>query len=161
MPVSHDTHDVHGAYCDCLRPRQSSVVVVLFQDGIQAILTSSATDVLSHIAIRARAQGVLLATCFDGEELKGIEELVGAMVVATVLPTGAVEVVKQVEDGTAVAAKGAGGAGGPAKKIVLQRPPNAALNAPAWVITEDQFQDGMVGGKARNLATLRLMLPDR
>ena len=30
-----------------------------------AIRTGSATDVLSHIAIRARAQGVLLATCFD------------------------------------------------------------------------------------------------
>lgn len=30
-----------------------------------AVLTSSPTDVLSHIAIRARAQGVLLATCFD------------------------------------------------------------------------------------------------
>lgn len=35
------------------------------QEGIVAILTSSPTDVLSHIAIRARAQGVLLATCFD------------------------------------------------------------------------------------------------
>lgn len=32
-----------------------------------AILTASPTDVLSHIAIRARAQGVLLATCFDAE----------------------------------------------------------------------------------------------
>ena len=37
------------------------------QEGIVAILTSSPTDVLSHIAIRARAQGVLLATCFDAE----------------------------------------------------------------------------------------------
>lgn len=37
------------------------------QEGIAAILTSSPTDVLSHIAIRARAQGVLLATCFDAE----------------------------------------------------------------------------------------------
>ena len=37
------------------------------QEGVAAVLTSSPTDVLSHIAIRARAQGVLLATCFDAE----------------------------------------------------------------------------------------------
>lgn len=39
----------------------------------QAVLTRSATDVLSHAAIRARAQRVLLATCFDAaawEEIK-------------------------------------------------------------------------------------------
>ena len=37
----------------------------LLQEGITAILTASSTDVLSHIAIRARAQKVLLASCFD------------------------------------------------------------------------------------------------
>jgi hypothetical protein len=38
---------------------------LLVQEGVVAVLTSSTTDVLSHIAIRARAQGMLLATCFD------------------------------------------------------------------------------------------------
>lgn len=38
-----------------------------------AVLTSSPTDVLSHIAIRARAQGVLLATCFDAAGGRGSE----------------------------------------------------------------------------------------
>lgn len=33
--------------------------------GVQGVITRSATDVLSHVAIRARSQGVLLATCFD------------------------------------------------------------------------------------------------
>ena len=37
------------------------------------MLTSSPTDVLSHVAIRARSQGVLLATCFDEAELGGLE----------------------------------------------------------------------------------------
>eukprot|EP00882_Tetradesmus_deserticola_P000936 GHRQ01001016.1.p1 GENE.GHRQ01001016.1~~GHRQ01001016.1.p1 ORF type:complete len:749 (+),score=345.34 GHRQ01001016.1:55-2301(+) len=36
--------------------------------GISAVLTKSSTDVLSHVAIRARSQGVLLATCFDDAE---------------------------------------------------------------------------------------------
>ncbi len=43
--------------------------------GVRAVLTSSATDVLSHVAIRARAQGVLLATCFDAAELDAIKAL--------------------------------------------------------------------------------------
>jgi alpha-glucan,water dikinase len=36
--------------------------------GITAVLTKSSTDVLSHVAIRARSQGVLLATCFEDAE---------------------------------------------------------------------------------------------
>lgn len=36
--------------------------------GVTAVLTESTTDVLSHVAIRARSQGVLLATCFDDGE---------------------------------------------------------------------------------------------
>ena len=31
------------------------------------MLTASPTDVLSHVAIRARGQGVLLAACLDAE----------------------------------------------------------------------------------------------
>ena len=42
------------------------------QENITAVLTHSATDVLSHIAIRARSQGVLLATCFDEAALDTI-----------------------------------------------------------------------------------------
>jgi alpha-glucan,water dikinase len=36
--------------------------------GVTAVLTESTTHVLSHVAIRARSQGVLLATCFDDGE---------------------------------------------------------------------------------------------
>ncbi len=34
-------------------------------EGVVAVLTESSTDVLSHVAIRARGQKVLLATCHD------------------------------------------------------------------------------------------------
>lgn len=45
-------------------------------DGVVALLTRSSTDVLSHVAIRARTQGVLLAGCSDEEEWKHLVELV-------------------------------------------------------------------------------------
>jgi alpha-glucan,water dikinase len=44
-------------------------------DGVVALLTRSSTDVLSHVAIRARTQGVLLAGCGDEEEWKHLVEL--------------------------------------------------------------------------------------
>lgn len=60
------------------------------QEGITAVLTSSATDVLSHVAIRARSQGVLLATCFDEAELESISALAGQHARLSVTPAGAV-----------------------------------------------------------------------
>jgi hypothetical protein len=44
-------------------------------DGVVALLTRSSTDVLSHVAIRARTQGVLLAGCSDDEEWQHLLEL--------------------------------------------------------------------------------------
>lgn len=44
-------------------------------DGVVALLTRSSTDVLSHVAIRARTQGVLLAGCSDEEEWRHLVEL--------------------------------------------------------------------------------------
>jgi hypothetical protein len=43
------------------------------QMGVTAVLTASPTDVLSHVAIRARSQGVLLATCFDEAQLEALK----------------------------------------------------------------------------------------
>jgi alpha-glucan,water dikinase len=44
-------------------------------DGVVALLTRSSTDVLSHVAIRARTQGVLLAGCSDVEEWKHLVDM--------------------------------------------------------------------------------------
>ncbi len=44
-------------------------------EGVVAVLTESSTDVLSHVAIRARTQGVLLATCFGDSEWQALNEL--------------------------------------------------------------------------------------
>jgi alpha-glucan,water dikinase len=34
--------------------------------GVTAVLTRSAPDVLSHVSVRARNMGCLLASCYDG-----------------------------------------------------------------------------------------------
>ena len=60
------------------------------QENITAVLTHSATDVLSHVAIRARSQGVLLATCFDEAALDSMKALEGKTVTLAVDVSGAV-----------------------------------------------------------------------
>jgi len=60
------------------------------QENVTAVLTRSPTDVLSHVAIRARSQGVLLATCFDEAALGNIKQLEGKNVQLDVDATGAV-----------------------------------------------------------------------
>ncbi|KAL4424419.1 hypothetical protein ABPG77_005662 [Micractinium sp. CCAP 211/92] len=128
-------------------------------EGVMAVLTSSPTDVLSHIAIRARAQGVLLATCFDATELEGIKSQAGAYVAASVSPAGDV----MVAPAAAPAAGAAGGGaarGAAAPRMQLERPAAAAGGAGGrWVLPESEFGPGLVGGKSANLAELRRKLP--
>eukprot|EP00775_Hariotina_reticulata_P004810 gene4810-5058_t len=47
-------------------------------DGVVALLTRSSTDVLSHVAIRARTQGVLMAGCADDEEWRHLVDVEGS-----------------------------------------------------------------------------------
>ncbi|EFN54548.1 hypothetical protein CHLNCDRAFT_135335 [Chlorella variabilis] len=122
-------------------------------EGVVAVLTSSPTDVLSHIAIRARAQGVLLATCFDAEELDAIKGRAGGHVSASVTPTGSVSVAA-----AEAPAGGAASGASSAPRLTLQRPQSVGGSG-SWVLAESEFGPGVVGGKSANLAALRSKLP--
>lgn len=65
-------------------------LVLAAQEGVVGVLTASTTDVLSHVAIRARSQQVLLATCFDSAELSELKGKHGEQVSLAVSPNGAV-----------------------------------------------------------------------
>lgn len=54
------------------------------------MLTGSGVDVLSHVAIRARTQRVLLATCYEAWQLDALRNLVDTNVSLTVDLTGSV-----------------------------------------------------------------------
>jgi hypothetical protein len=57
--------------------------------GTTAVITGAPVDVLAHVALRARAQGVLLAACVDAEEFAALQALAGCHVTATVAPCSA------------------------------------------------------------------------
>jgi len=118
--------------------------------GVVAVLTAAETDVLSHVAIRARAQGVLLASCADPAVFEGLQGLTGS-VRASVSAGG--DVVVRAAAATAAASPSASAsASSPA-------PPCLTLAAPtpskSWALAEAEFAAGTVGGKALNLAALR------
>jgi alpha-glucan,water dikinase len=131
-------------------------------EGVVAILTGAATDVLSHVAIRARAQGVLLATCFDPAQLEAARALAGGWAEVGQTPAGDVLALPAAAPPSGAAAGGVGGGGaagvGGAPKLKLARPAAAGGEGP-WVLSEAEFREGAVGGKGLNLAALRGKLP--
>lgn len=119
--------------------------------GVVAVLTSSPTDVLSHVAIRARSQGVLLATCFDELQLESIKALEGKTVELAVSPTYEVTAIET----SASSSNGSGNDRQPGK-LMLRIPKSTR----AWALSEDQFSEVHVGGKSMSIARLRATLSD-
>ncbi|KAL6770951.1 GWD2 [Auxenochlorella protothecoides x Auxenochlorella symbiontica] len=124
-------------------------------EGVTAVLTSSATDVLSHIAIRARAQKVLLATCFDHGHFEGLKELAGSHAAAVVTPVGDVSLA--AIDRGSVRPEAVPGSASKAPKISLAKPAMRKRGS-SWVLQEPEFKASVVGGKSLNLAALRQKL---
>lgn len=61
------------------------------------MLTRSLTDVLSHVAIRARSQGTLLASCFDQAEWAALQPLAGKHMELAVAADGRVTATEAVK----------------------------------------------------------------
>jgi alpha-glucan,water dikinase len=121
-------------------------------EGVTAVLTCASLDLVSHVAVRARNAGVLFATCFDAEEYQRLKALVGKSLSLVVTPSGAVEY-QEREISRA-----------PTPRTDDHALPfGARLISSAfttWVIGQDEFKSGIVGGKSTNLNSLRGRLGD-
>lgn len=124
-------------------------------ENVTAVLTQSATDILSHVAIRARSQGVLLATCFDaglwGALASGHPS--ASFMTVDVTPSGDV-LPATLEAGAAQARIASASSASSSSSL-----PPLTLPAPRptdrFVLSDTEFGEGVVGAKARNLAVLR------
>ncbi|KAK3256570.1 Alpha-glucan water dikinase 1, chloroplastic [Cymbomonas tetramitiformis] len=126
-------------------------------DGVVALITPHAPDVLSHVSVRARNCQVLFVTCFDPGMLDSLKQEAGAALEMSLTPAGDV-LWKRVEDGAL--------RGGAAEAAVQASGASLAatrMAKPEWcgknVVQMDEFQDGVVGAKSKNLAGLRGKLP--
>jgi len=138
-------------------------------EGIVAVITGSAVDVLSHVALRARAQGVLLASCLDGAEFDALQaRFTGSAsdVHLSVSPSG--DVLFHAHDGV-LAAKDNGSITATAATAATPKPKMKAKRKAAdglglansgdeWALGEIEFKPGRVGGKALGCAGLRAAL---
>lgn len=116
--------------------------------GVTAVLTTSPVDLLSHIAIRARNTGVLLATCSDPAIW---QELVGGEVgrtIAVSLGSGAGEL--QVAAAAAGAAAAVDGDATASGSVSLKKPENTDK----WALKSGDFKEGVVGGKSLGVKRL-------
>ena len=124
--------------------------------NVECVITAQSTDVLSHIAIRARAQSVLLATCYDPQVLESVKSLAeeGSTVVQAVLDaTGSVSVTTCDDDALASSSKKAS-----SKKTASKTTGSSSIiPTDAWVLDVAAFEDGRVGGKSLNTQRLRDM----
>lgn len=126
-------------------------------ENVLCIITSQSTDVLSHIAIRARAQSVLLATCYDASIIERAKNLASDDVTVQVnLDAGGCIAVAPCNPELA----GSGKKGTPTEKQISSRMNASIVPSKAWVLDQDEFEEGQVGGKSLNIQKLLAILSD-
>ncbi len=118
-------------------------------EGVTAVITPDATDVVSHVAVRARNVRLLFATCYDVKTVDHLKSLQDHFLNLHVSAAGDVI----IEEG-----EGKG-------KIepVTRKPLSVKRTKPEftdYVISEKDFSDLRVGGKSNNLKCLQGKLPD-
>ncbi len=122
---------------------------------VVGVITGQPIDVLSHLAIRARNAGTLLAVCYDQRILNELRSLDGHLVqVATTAPDTVQYSTVDAEVTPASPSTLASVSPGP-------RPPLEPV-APwdSYAIGFDQFRQGLVGNKSLNLRRLRHAVPE-
>ncbi|PNW80482.1 hypothetical protein CHLRE_07g319300v5 [Chlamydomonas reinhardtii] len=126
-------------------------------EGCVAVITPDAPDVLSHVSVRARNMRVLFATCHDDGPLKQLREAKGKWLHFTPSASGAVS-------WNETTAEAAGAADDSSHSTVSKPTKGLKIEVPnwcgRWVVGMDEYKDGVVGAKSKNLAGLRGRLPD-
>ncbi len=116
--------------------------------GVTAILSRGTVDLVSHLAVRSRNAGVLLATCWEAGGLDGWGHHPDEWLHLRVTPAG--EIAAELGEPERQA-----GASAPAQRKLVSRP------APGpWAVTASGFRDDLVGAKTLNLHGLQGRLPE-
>ncbi|MCP4715975.1 MAG: hypothetical protein GY868_12730, partial [Deltaproteobacteria bacterium] len=118
-------------------------------DGVTAVITPDATDIVSHVAIRARNAQLLFATCYDSAQISHLRSLQGRMLQLDVTPGGDITV---DENGITVQ-----------NNTISDSFSPDCMNRPELcdpIIDNDAFEPARVGAKSLNLRRLKTCLPD-
>jgi alpha-glucan,water dikinase len=117
-------------------------------EGVTAIITADTTDIVSHVAIRARNAHCLLATCYDQEIMARLKSLRGLWVTVRTNAAGDVDV-----------AEGRGETKRASSPSLTVPRPILPADFSAYAIRAEDFTERNVGGKSYNLKSLQDKLP--
>src|SRR5262249_14164784 len=120
-------------------------------EGVRGVLTTSHVDLVSHLAVRARNAGVLLAVCFDPAKPEELKKGGGKTLAIRGTPGG------DVEDQECDARQDEKRQPSPPRAHVSSRPRSAISQ---WAVGDDAFTPEIVGGKSNNLNALRNRVPE-
>ena len=120
--------------------------------GAVGILSGDAPDVLSHLSVRCRNMRALFGACHEAEPLEQLADLNGKYISITTTAAGSVS--WEEVDSSAVSSTDSEFSGS-MKKLSVTKP----TWCKHWSVGIDEFKDGVVGAKSKNLANLRGKLP--
>ena len=118
--------------------------------NISAIITPDSTDVLAHVAIRARNAGILFAVCYNAGKIESLRRLAGSSVSLRIESAGEV-----LFEQSAVSSE--------RKETAPRRQAAPHFNLPffsSYAVSLEEFTEEIVGGKSNNIRKLWGRLPD-
>jgi len=119
-------------------------------NGITAIITPDVTDIVSHIAVRARNKHLLFATCYDMEIISHLKSLKGEFIQLTATASGSMIVKRGVDSRVKIQTL----------KFNIPIAKKIRHDSGFHAITLNEFTDQRVGGKSHNLNRLQGKLPE-
>ncbi len=120
-------------------------------EGVTAVIAPDVTDIVSHVAVRARNANVLFASCHDPELLRELKSLRGQFRQLDIDSRGDITVssLQSPVSGSQFSA--------PLPR--LRRPARPKPVFSGYAVSMDEFDERVVGGKSCHLARLRGRLP--
>ncbi len=119
-------------------------------EGVTAIVTPDVTDIVSHVAVRARNSHLLFATCYDCGMISHLKSKKGHWLHLSVNPSGDVVVDEERTDTSKV-------------QRAKQRVENLKIERPAfftYAVSSKDFNENVAGGKSNNLIGIKGNLPE-
>jgi alpha-glucan,water dikinase len=118
-------------------------------EGVIAVITPDVTDIVSHVAVRARNSGVLFAACLDPEQFQQLKAFKGHQMEVEVEPSGDVRLHEST--GRAVTSSS------PTRASKLSLAPRRFTT---YAVSLSEFSPKILGGKSCHQAELRSKLAD-
>lgn len=117
-------------------------------EGVTAVLAPNVTDIVSHVAVRARNSGLLFAACYDAEVLQRLKTFQGRHLRLEINPAGDVVFEEAADAPPTVSAF-----------HTQAQAPFAKPTFTTYAIAAEDFKPTNVGQKSLQLASLRPQLP--